>query len=248
MAESNTPRQQFPTLDRLADSLVAVARREEAPGRWQRWRARMRRRRNTAAVVLAALLVSGSALAAVVQLVERAEPPNPDVVDETPPPAPVEPLDPAVRDLASVFGRPRTEADEVRVQPVVQRGLTRRFGAQFGNSRRVPGDAPGLRAAWLVPAQGHICALPEPDEPDVTGALGSCFSLTLIEEGDGVLTLERPDDVVVVGVAPDGARRAELELADGTEARAPVRDNSFVARLPAAPVAVRFAGAAGRSP
>jgi hypothetical protein len=243
MAESNA---QFPTLDRLADSLVAVARREEAPGRWQRWRARMRRRRNTAAVVLATLLVSGSALAAVVRFVERAEPPNPDVVDSTPPPAPVEPLDPAVRSLASVFDRPRAAGDAGRFQPVVQRGLTRRFGAQFGNSRRVSAAAPGLGAAWLVPARGHICVLAEPDEPGVVGAGGGCFPLEGIESGQGFVALERPDGVVVVGVAPDRVVRAELVLRDGTRTRVAVRDNSFAATLASAPVAVRFTGRGGR--
>ncbi|HEY1688220.1 MAG TPA: hypothetical protein VGF95_05085 [Solirubrobacteraceae bacterium] len=110
-------------------------------------------------------------------------------------------------------------------------------GANFGLARRAQGFSSG--AAWVVPGAGNVClvavsALSTAGQvPKDAEIAADCKPDRLISEGALAYSGgdDKPDEVFVAGLVPDGVGTVMAKLAGGGEEELTVHDNVYMAAL-----------------
>jgi len=197
---------------------------------------RLRVSRRSAVLALLAALVLGGAVAATTVWTpllgtEHAGRPT---VSATPP-------SPAALKLLGVLRRAQTPADrDAQTQTVLRLLGPQLHGVRTRYIRKLEADIGGA-AVTLVPVEsfsepgeafavplegGFVCVLyPFPQGP--RGASLNCWSPSEIAGGSAIGVTRGADALHVFGLVPDGVATVTIELADGSEIAAAVRENFF---------------------
>jgi hypothetical protein len=112
--------------------------------------------------------------------------------------------------------------------PGIPRDLVSGWGLAVGDAAAIANRI-GLNL-WLVPGTRGTCFAWTELDPGLGGGGGDCVPNSLALAGGFSPIDGRRDEVIVVGLAPDGNKAVTLTVADGSSESVPVAQNVYLAK------------------